>query len=302
MNQYYQAFGLQIASCISLPELTPSNISAGSEDVSIQFGDTPDQLTEIKTQGVTYQASPNQFLLKLENIASYWVREGKEIIITPNPKATEEDLRLFLLGSALGAILHQRNTLILHASAVVIDQEAVLFTGISGVGKSTTANTFRLAGHQLITDDVCPIHFDPESKRAMAIPGYPQSKLWEDSLTNLNVDFTDLKRIRNKINKRAVPLGDAFHAQPAPIKAIYFLNTHNQEEVLLEPIKAAQKFNIIKKMTYRTQFLKGLGVQKSHFQQGMQLAQKVPVKRITRPTTRFCAHEIIELVKKDLQS
>ena len=47
----------------------------------------------------------------------------------------------------------------MHASAIVHEGKAVLFTGISGAGKSTTANAFRLKGYKMLTDDVCPITF-----------------------------------------------------------------------------------------------------------------------------------------------
>jgi energy-coupling factor transporter ATP-binding protein EcfA2 len=211
----------------------------------------------------------------------------------------DDDIRVFLLGSALGALLHQRETFILHASAVIVDGEAVLFTGISGVGKSTTSTAFRLAGNPILTDDVCAILLNGKSK-PIALPGYPQSKLWEDALEGLKMDYEDLKHIREKINKRAVPLKGNFHNEPMPIKAIYWLNTHNKEDILLEEVKGAKKFNTLKQMTYRPFLVDGLGVKPAHFKQGMQLAMQVPLKKITRPTTHFSVNELVDLVKEDL--
>lgn len=300
MSEIYQAFGLSIQSSLSLPELfLKKNHFTENPDVEILFGKTPEKLENPQKEGVAYQANPNEYLLDLEGIARYLVTDGNKITIQRKEGATDEDLRVFLLGSALGALLHQRETFILHASAIIIEGEAVLFTGISGMGKSTTSTAFRLEGNLILTDDVCAIQLNGKQK-PIALPGYPQSKLWEDALEGMEMDYENLKHIREKINKRAVPLKDDFHNEPTPIRAIYWLNTHNEETLLLEEVKGAEKFNTLKQMTYRPLLVDGLGVKPAHFKQGMQLAMQVPVKKITRPTTRFSVQELVELVKEDL--
>ena len=64
------------------------------------------------------------------------------------------DIRVFLLGSCLGALLHQRGVLALHASAIETDQGAVLFMGDSGMGKSTTLQAFIKRGYKMLADDI----------------------------------------------------------------------------------------------------------------------------------------------------
>ena len=54
-----------------------------------------------------------EFLLKLDDIARFLVQHGEEILIQPAAESDEDGIRLFLLGSALGALLHQRGRLIL---------------------------------------------------------------------------------------------------------------------------------------------------------------------------------------------
>ena len=55
----------------------------------------------------------------------------------PGRDLYESDVRVFLLGSCIGALLHQRGILVLHAGAIHTDKGAVLFTGPWGIGKST---------------------------------------------------------------------------------------------------------------------------------------------------------------------
>lgn len=48
-----------------------------------------------KSQGVVYQAKADQFLLRLDEIGAFWVREGKEVILERAPQATDDEIRLF---------------------------------------------------------------------------------------------------------------------------------------------------------------------------------------------------------------
>ena len=189
----------------------------------------------------------------------------------------------------------------LHGSAINYQGEAVLFVGDSGAGKSSLSTAFRLKGYSVLTDDVCVIEMN-EEQHPIALPGYPQSKLWEEALENLSIDYKELKKVRSKIGKRAMPIKDAFCKKTLPIKAIYWLNIHNQDNILIEVIKGGDKFGVIKNMTYRRAWLDGFGVQKSHFKNGMLLTNKIPIKKITRTNNRFCVDEIVQLVLNDLSN
>lgn len=88
-----------------------------------------------------------ELLLKVDGVANYWVKEGREIVIEPGPAAEAGDVRVFLLGSAFGALLHQRGLPPFHAGAVAMEGKAVLLAGRSGVGKSTLAAELCRRGH-----------------------------------------------------------------------------------------------------------------------------------------------------------
>ena len=69
-----------------------------------------------------------------------WIRFGREIIIDAKEDSEPALLRLCILGPGFAVLLHQRNYLILHASAVSVEGEAVIFLGNSGDGKSTMSD------------------------------------------------------------------------------------------------------------------------------------------------------------------
>ena len=72
-------------------------------------------------------------------------------------EADEDKIRLYILGTCMGALLMQRKILPLHGSAIAIDGKAYAFVGDSGAGKSTLASAFLSKGYKLLSDDVIAV-------------------------------------------------------------------------------------------------------------------------------------------------
>ena len=132
----YTAYGLNILSCIPCPELSPGN---GLPDVTIRYGAVPDSLVGAKERGTWYQATPEQLLLSIDGVGRYLITGGKEIVIERAPNAKDDVVRLFLLGSAVGALLYQKGLLPLHGSAIEANGGCVAILCDSGLGKSALA-------------------------------------------------------------------------------------------------------------------------------------------------------------------
>lgn len=131
----YTAFGLQIASEPELPGLMPG---AGNPDLTIRFGEVSEHLPEpLKGKGVAYEISGDHFLLRVPGVARFLVNHGNEIIIERVGEAEDIDLSVFTINTPIGALLYQRGFLPMHASAIKVNGGCVMFTGVSGVGKST---------------------------------------------------------------------------------------------------------------------------------------------------------------------
>ena len=293
------AFGLRIDSALELPQLLSAEVDTPT-DVTIEYGPVPVHLLDPLASGVRFDSSPGKLLLRVDGVARYLITEGNRIVIEREPAAQDIDIRVFLLGSAFGALLHQRQDLVLHGSAIEWEGEAVVFMGVSGVGKSTTSTAFRKRGHAVLTDDLCVVRAGPDA-RMLAYPGFPQSKLWLDSLEKLDFSPDSLTRIREKIEKRALPLGADFSANPLPIKKLYLLHSHNKEEFVLKESVGPQKFNILKNNTYRFGYLAGIDGKTGHFQQAMQLAQQTPLAIAIRPREGFQLDEFVAALEADLR-
>lgn len=296
----HQAFGLTFASVLPMPELLSAPAGA-PVDVEIVFGAVPAELPGVLKRGVRFQSAANALRFQIDGVAAYLIEGGRRITIAPFPGVAEEEVRLFLLGSAMGALLHQRGDLVLHASAIEWNGEAAVFVGQSGMGKSTLATAFRRQGRAVLTDDLCVVR-PREDGRMMAQPGFPQAKLWLDSLKRLEFEPAELRKIRACLEKRALPLEEGFHRNALSVRKIYLLGTHNVDRFDLIPGAGPQKFNVLKNHTYRFLYIADTGTKAVHFKHAMQLAQQVPLARVVRPMAGFRIDELIELIEADLRT
>jgi hypothetical protein len=296
----YFAFGMEIESTFPIPELLQGDSSIPCH-VNIQIAKVPEVLPQATFSGVRFQGATNEFLLKVDNVARYLVKNGDTIFVEPAEKASEKDIRLFLMGSAIGALIHQRGMLPFHGSSVIINNQVVIFSGVSGAGKSTLAASFIKRGYPIITDDVCVITLDSENNPVVH-PGYPQMKLWADSLEKLGEEEKSLANVREGISKYTFPVLTNFHQRPERINGIYIISTKNTEGFKIEQIKGIEKFNVLKNNTYRLNFIKGTSTTPSHFKHIEAMSRFCFVKKIERPTKGFHLKDLSDLIENDLNN
>ncbi len=293
----YNAFGLRIASQLECPELSYGNGAA--PDVTVRFGAVPDYLDSPNAQGAAYQVSANQFLLNVEHIARYLVCNGNEIVIDRAPEASDVDVRVFLLGSVIGALLHQRGVLPLHASAIETPQGAVAFAGPVGHGKSTLAAAFHRRGYRVLADDISAISLD-QAGTPVVTPAYAQLNLWADALDKLQIEKNNLRRTRILTEKYGQPVAEGFSTQPVPLCAVYELQPTNAAQPSLEQVSGREKLLLLRNNTFRRSVLAGMNKAGWCEQIAFPVAQRIRTSRISRPHEPYLLDELANLVESDL--
>jgi energy-coupling factor transporter ATP-binding protein EcfA2 len=278
----YIIFGLRIKSPLEIPELT--SIITKQVDVNIIFGNNPSKLENVVTSGALFETAKEEFLLKLPHIGTYYVKNGNIVIIDANEGVSEDEIRLFLLGSVLGAILYQRGLTPLHGSAVDIENKALLIIGNSAAGKSTLAAVLNKTGFPLISDDLSAITKN-ETGRCVAIPGLPYIKLWKDSAELLFIN-PSFKRVRPQIKKFIIP-SELGKIPVYDIQKIIWLTTKNSNGIQIHKIAGAQKLKVIRDHLFRDQLMKGLGLVENHFSLLTELAKQVSLFHVERPILPF---------------
>jgi hypothetical protein len=201
-----------------------------------------------RTTAAGYQAAPGVLLLTVEDVARFLVRQGREIVIAPAVGSDEDAIRLFLLGSALGALLQQRGVLTLHGSAIAVDGGCIGFLGHSGVGKSTLAAALCRQGYRLVTDDIMAVSLTRDA-RLLVHPGYPQMKLWADMLRVFGEAPTPLRRIQPALDKHVWPAAGAFETTPLPLRHLYVLDTTPSTLMTCQSLIGAAKLTALQQHT-----------------------------------------------------
>lgn len=296
----YHAFGLHIASEIECPRLVDWQGEAASPDVIIHCAPVPPELDAAQARGPAYQINTGQFLLDIAGVARYLVSGGREIVVERYAASDDRDVRLFLLGSAMGALLHQRGAWPLHGSAVADEFGAAIFLGASGSGKSTLAGAFQQRGYRVLSDDICPIAAGPDGLVQVA-PAYPRISLWPDSVVRLGGDPQQLAQTHTQQEKYDFPL-QSFRGGAAPVIAVYALYPADQAGIQLTPLHGFDKVRELTANTYRLHFLTGMQLEQQHFQQVQALARQARLVRVTRPRQPFLLDELADLIVKDFHS
>jgi len=298
MRRLYTAYNLVIESDIALPELVElENGAPSTADVIVRFGSaSKDSLVDGRRVDYDLWADRSGIWLDIGTVARFLVQNGNRIWIEPYPEATEDSLRLFLLGSAFGAVLSQRDFLVLHGNAIRIGDQCMVCVGDSGAGKSTLAAGFMQRGFDVLADDVVPV-----DDQCRAIPGFPRIKLWQHAADQLNIDTSGLRRIRSDLDKYNLPVRHSFETKPVPIRWIYVLRNDEIEGVRFERIKGLDRFEPLLDNTYRFNFVEGMALTKAHLQRCGQLAGKIHLSRVTRARDGFALDELVDRLLLDME-
>lgn len=273
----YAAYGLRIRSGIALPFAAAS--PAGEPDLDIRIGAAPATLAAPRFRRRTWEAASGRFLMHVEGVARYFVREGREI--TVEPAGDDAGARnAFLLGSVFAACLKQRGILTLHASAIATDAGAVLFAGHSGIGKSTLLAALVERGYPMLADDVTGIVPDGGGP-PLALPAFPCVRLWSDAVELLGWQGRTRERVREGIEKYQAPV-TRFREAPLPVRAVVVLTRHNRDDVEIETAPPVTAFERLARRVYRKRYARGLGREREQFRALAALAREVPVVQVRR--------------------
>ncbi|MCH6266022.1 aldolase [Neobacillus citreus] len=295
----YKAFGLHIDSDIFLPELIQVPEFQQKIDVLIKKKDLTNLWIQSKKTHGDYVVKKDRVLFDIPNLAIFMIQGGNEIFFTPFVNSNEGEIRLFILGTCMGAILQQRRILPLHGSAIEIEGKAYAFIGDSGAGKSTLASAFLKSGFRLLTDDVIAISFS-ENDLLHVVPSYPQQKLWEESLNGFGIKEHNYLPLFSRETKYAVPVHSHFSSKEIPLAGIFELVINKEEEITVQPINRLEGLHKLFYHTYRNFMIEPFGLLQWHLNRSAQLINKIKFFQLSRPTTRFTPDELKTFVLNSL--
>lgn len=290
--KFYKAFGLVLASdfhIAQIPETAPC-----TADVRIIRADLSG-LSEEERQFLR----ENAIYARVPGVAAFRITNGTLVQVDPEPDCADSRLGVFLMGSTMGAVLHQRGCIPLHGSCVTDGRRSILLTGDSGAGKSTLAAEFLRRGWKLITDDVSAL-YDTDGT-PMVQSSYPSQKLWQDALDRYERPETDIHSLyfTDSREKFGVDVSRFFFDGRVPLSLVVRL-VPNMPRCDLAPIEGITRVDQLMRNTYRRNMIEPRNLQR-HFQRCVDLSARIPMALVTRTAGEDCAGRMYELITDYLE-
>ncbi|MFY0803769.1 aldolase [Peribacillus frigoritolerans] len=296
----YKAFGLNVKSSIILPELPVLKNQHDLLDVEIEVKDLSKVWKKLVPITDKYLVKDNIVLFRIINTATFCIQDGKRIIVSPMKGVDEDKIRLFILGTCMGALLIQRKVIPLHGSAIEIKGKAYAIIGESGAGKSTLASAFLNRGYKLLSDDVIAVSFS-ENNIPYVTPSYPQQKLWDTSLKEFGINNNKYRPIIERESKFAVPVHSKFSTEVLPLAGIFELVNTESENIELQKIEGIERFRTLFTHTYRNFLIELLDEMEWHFICSTNIVEHLGIFQLSRPISGFTANSLASTILKTIQ-
>lgn len=301
----YRAYQLLFSSEFPIPEMTKTEPHDGTEtrdpDVVITISDFPDHLPAPLGSSAVHEVNADSLLIRVAGVGRYLVTEGREVSIDPDPLASDHDIRVYLLGTCVGALLHQRGFLVLHASGIATERGCVLFAGASGAGKSTLLAEFLRRGYDMIVDDVCAVRLTSD-RGPTVVPSYPRTRLWADTAARMEIDTSQLSRTKSSWDKFERQVWEQFSSEEDRLVHIFHLaGAHDSSGFEFQRLGSIEAFQTLIDHTYRGILLDGMDLRKSHFELASLAAQSVGVTTVRRPAGPDTVEQLAALILSNVE-
>lgn len=249
-------------------------------EVTIRHGEVPETLPTAKSSGITWQRCDEHFLLHIPAIARFMLTGGREIVVAPESDGDPSDVPTFILGTVFGILLHQREQIVLHASAVEVNGKAVVFCGASGAGKSTLAAALAHRAYPVVTDDICGLSLNNDVPTVH--PDGRQLKLWTQAIMRLDLAERRGARVRRKLEKFFVEPHNAF-TEPLPLGALYVLREARPPHVAgISQPNVVDATLLLRGNAYRPRLVRQFDQKAAYFRAAARIANTAGIYHLTR--------------------
>lgn len=180
------------------------------------------------------------YLVRFPGMADFEVSaDGKTVQAWPAPPTTAGTLHHLYLNQVLPLALSRQGWLVLHASAVEVDGQAVAFLAESGRGKSTLAASFAATSGRFLTDDGLQVQW--VQGEPFALPSHPSVRLWEDSRSALLGPEPAIAPPAEYTSKARFLAGSrlSFCGSAMPLRRVFLLGSGESSAIEIRPAKPA---------------------------------------------------------------
>ena len=270
MRYKYYVSGITIATDILFPELY-KGIDTDTPDFRIGYGDVPEHLDNNQLDLLFVEGNCQQYLLQIPKIGRYLVVED-EIVIQPESNAPLPEVNKYILTHLLGVISYKKGFIPFHGGAFVVNDKAILISGISSIGKSALLAALLKKGFPIITDDISNVQMI--DGKAMLYPSFPFLMVFNDTIKKLQLDETIGIKLRDDMEKYMYPLNEAWRKEPVELGEIYVLSNFGDVTQVVH-YKGLKKLESIKLNLFHPWMMQILDPEKACLKQVLTVASKI---------------------------
>ncbi|MDO4557228.1 MAG: hypothetical protein Q4B70_19115, partial [Lachnospiraceae bacterium] len=308
----YKIYGLNIKSEIELPSALEIHSESLQADAYIKVKDYTERyqmaeynlqiLSENNSEGYTNirEKTEDGELHHILKVGTFCVTNG---ILIECMKCEGVDIYQFeqwLLNLAVGILMVQRERIVLHASGIKYGDNLIAISGESGSGKSTLADSLlKRKGFSFASDDSIALELLQDTVYAWG--AYPLRRLCEDAVEYGEYRKEDLIFIPDGERlKYGMSMKSCFPEDAIPFSTLIILQVGEISHVLYEEVTGSQKLKGLLECLYKVDSYKEKGLTPKLLTECLQIASKIKVFRMTRPSTGMTTEEQIEKIHEIL--
>lgn len=250
----------------------------------------------------SYRFDENGAHFRFESDIELGISRSQVTVAAPPDESGTMRASIYLLGPIMSYLLELRGVVVLHASCVEIEGEAVAFLSASGGGKTNLAVAGLCAGRRLVADDIAAV--DAEEAGVWVRPARPSMRLWPGDIPAHWGLPDEFPIVHPNFDKRRIPLAQraGFCSSPVPLSCLYVpVRSSTVTTYTFEDLAPADALVELVRQSFCLDFVDVVELQPDRLFRLAQIVRSVPVRRMTYPDGRQHLPSVWEAVEANLR-
>lgn len=237
-------------------------------------------------------ADANQAFFEVYGVAAYGIERGVRVSVQPDPLAPPGRVSEYLTSTVAALVLGQQRRFALHANAVTVAGDGVLFAGHSGAGKSTTSLRLIQRGHTHLTDDMCLLHADGDE---LVLDPPPRGiRFLPHTAEALDLDVSSAVASPAVEDKMVLPQPAA---PPTPVRGVVFLERADILAVEMERLGTTRAIELMTTHACRRPIIQLLWPREL-FAWTADIVERMPVFLLRRPESEWTIDQVADAIER----
>lgn len=301
---YYKIYGLHIKTDYLLEEaLEIPEIPQEQVDVEIQEGKLDEKITtemeldDKYSGGYVYRIEPRWGWIRAKGQGCCLLENGRKVTYELKDTYNPLEMNQIFLCAVLPNILIQRGEVAMHGSGIMLENKAIIVSGVSGAGKSTLAKELLKNGGVFMADDTVALLL--KEQKVYAQGAYPQQKICLDAMKDFEQTDAELILLPpdGGREKYAVRLKSGFCMEEKELQAIFIVQPEDVEQVTLKEINGSEKIKYLINNLYQYRIYQEGGMAAEVFKKCIEIANRVKIYVIFRPQKGMTVSEQVKKMK-----